>query len=312
MQPPRRAALAALAWVALLARSAGASTCAAPISANCAGSSSAGSHADPHLHFAHGGEADFRGTNGTFYALLSAPGVSFAAQTRASDFLLPSPLLVHGSFFTEAGWVLRGGSGKTYAVHNDANRVGFDVFEIESQEARLLVSERGVWSEWKRDGIRVFFKQSTIFVRANGWETNATRRPIYNQIRGTSRWRLDIALRVLGGHTGLETQHGTASETCFPHGLLGQSFDQDDIAVDGAKDSYQPADGSVEVTTRAEAEGAIEGTAADYVLAGRFGTAFAFSRFAANAADACAKRNVGILKGPKKHRSGRSGVVGAN
>jgi len=31
---------------------------------------------DPHIHFAHGGQADFRGRDGQLYAFLSAPGLA--------------------------------------------------------------------------------------------------------------------------------------------------------------------------------------------------------------------------------------------
>ena len=105
---------------------------------------------DPHLHLAHGGVADFRGRNGTYYALLSAPGVHLAAKTTDTDFLLPRPQLVHGSFFTAVAWVVRGVSGTVYGVASDANRVGVRVTNL--QTGRLVADKEGVWQEWWEDG----------------------------------------------------------------------------------------------------------------------------------------------------------------
>ncbi len=317
MTPSSATARLALAAAVALSRPTGAvagdATCAAPISAQCATSGTASSHADPHLRFAHGGRADFRGVDGTHYALLSAPGVSFAAETRDTDFLLPKPLLVHGSFFTRASWVLRDtADGTAYGVASSASEVGFEVYALRQPAPVLVSANRGVWTEWARGRLRAYYKQATLFVRANGWEMNVTRQPIYNPVRGPSRWRLDIAMRVLGGHTGLEAKHGTASETCFAHGLIGQSFDRDDVAVDGAMDEYATAaDGVAAVTTRAQAEGAIEGVAADYALDGRFGTAFRYARYNAAPWQLCAHRNVTALGGRKSHRAAIAGGAGA-
>jgi hypothetical protein len=134
-------------------------------------------------------------------------------------------------------------------------------------------------------------------VRAGGWEMNATRHPIYNHVSGASTWRLDLRLRPLDGATGFESAHSAASTTCFPHGIIGQSWDGDSIAVDGATDDYRAR---TFVRTKAMAEGAIEGTGADYALRDRFETAFRYSRFDRNRTDACRPRNVTALTGKKR------------
>ena len=66
---------------------------------------------------------------------------------------------------------------------------------------------------------------------------NATRVPIYNFIAGASRWRYDLAIRHLDD-TPFEHAHGRRSRTCFPHGVIGQSWDDDDLGVDGLMDDY--------------------------------------------------------------------------
>ena len=87
-----------------------------------------------------------------------------------------------------------------------------------------------------------------------------------------------------------------------PHGLLGQSFDQDQLAVIGKTDEYK----GTEVTTGAMGEGAIEGVAADYEVASKFATEFKYSVWNKTSA---APRNVTALTGIKIPRiSGKEGI----
>ena len=62
-----------------------------------------GGTGDPHLHFAHGGRADFRGVHGRYFSFLSLPGLAVNAKTEESLFRLnKGRLTVNGSFITEA------------------------------------------------------------------------------------------------------------------------------------------------------------------------------------------------------------------
>ena len=79
-----------------------------------------------------------------------------------------------------------------------------------------------------------------------------------------------------------------------PHGILGQSFDGSGIAVDGAVDP-KPQPGEL-MTTRAMAEGSIEGGWQDYVMPSPYATFFRYSRFGLTKAD---PRNVSALSGRK-------------
>ena len=152
-------------------------------------------------------------------------------------------------------------------------------------------------------------KQATLYVRGSGWEVNVTRRPVYNFLRGPSTWRADLALRPLDGTTGLEAAYGRASTRCHPHGLLGQSWDGDDVAVSGATDDY--ATDAAVVTTRAMAEGAIDGEARDYALSGPRATQFRFSRFNGRGTE-CARRAVASLRGPKTRSTGAHAASAAD
>ena len=70
------------------------------------------------------------------------------------------------------------------------------------------------------------------------------------------------------------------ADVVAPHGIIGQAYDGDSLAVDGRLD----ADKSGESTTAAQAEGAIEGTWEDYIMPSKFATAYKYSRFDATAA----------------------------
>uniref|UniRef100_A0A7S0L293 Uncharacterized protein n=1 Tax=Coccolithus braarudii TaxID=221442 RepID=A0A7S0L293_9EUKA len=94
-------------------------------------------------------------------------------------------------------------------------------------------------------------------------------------------------------------------ELIAPHGLVGQSFDGDALAVDGKKDYLVSSRNKhpTEARTKAQAEGAIEGEIEDYRVADGFSTNFSFSRFDS---DAAKPRLVYYLTGRKQATRDRS------
>lgn len=260
---------------------------------------------DPHLVFAHGGSADFRGAHNVYYCMHSSPGFQFAARSVNTSFLLPRPQLVHGTFFNDIAFTVRGRSGREYGVRIPSDTVRFDVYDL--KDLKIPIAERvGVWKQWWEDGIRVYTKQSTSYIRAHGWEVNATRHPIYNYVAGPSRWRLDFSMRCLNG-TGFERFHGNASGTCYSHGIVGQSYDADDVGISGALDDYTYNVSEPVVTTRAMAEGAIVGIGSEYALKQPFSTNFKYTRYNRFMNDTCPPRDVRQLSG---HRNRGDGYVG--
>lgn len=245
---------------------------------------------DPHLVGAHGDKMDFRGRNATLYAILSAPRFSFALRTHDATFIRPgySPKLVHGSFFTQAVWKVQTAGGDVLVVNTSAARVGFDVGDA---SGRPVASRAGVWQSWRRDDLFLLYKQATLVVRAAGWETNVTRKPVYNGISGPS-WRLDLAIRPLNRTVG--------ADGAWPHGILGQTWDGDDVAIDGAQDEYDRA--GTQVWTTSMAEGALEGVADDYALRSAYDHNFKYSRFAGGASR---PRNRTALTGTRRVAAGR-------
>ena len=109
-------------------------------------------------------------------------------------------------------------------------------------------------------------------------------------------------MRPLDG-TVFTKEFGASSASCFPHGIIGQSWDGDNIAVSGKVDDYKDR---VEVTTTAMAEGAIEGSANNYAQSNAFDVDFKYSRFAKVSGDICAPRDVSKLNGLKGLAKGNS------
>ena len=235
--------------------------------------------------------------NNTYFSLLSAPGIQFAAKTMDTSFLLPRPQLVHGSFFTDVAFRFRGTSGKEYGVTSSASNVSFSVFDaVKNTRIKTIV---GIWKQWWQDGVRVLYKQNTMHVRANGWEVNATRHPVYNWVAGPAHWRYDFTIRYLDG-TFFEQQHGRRSSTCYPHGVIGQSWDGDALGVNGRMDDYKYKNNNPVVVTTANAEGAIEGEASHYALRSEFDVdSFRYGRYRKNSTSVCAPRNIASLSGSR-------------
>ena len=165
---------------------------------------------------------------------------------------------------------------------------------------KRIASFSGVWKGFNQDGVQAFYKQSTLFIRANGWEVNVTRHPIYDRLVGAHNWRFDIAMRPLEGEW-FTRKYGVPSKTCYPHGIIAQSWDGDNIPIDGATDDYTYNAEHPYVTTKAQAQGSIEGDAPGYKLRSAFDVQSRFTRFAFTAKDVCHPRNVSALAGVKRY-----------
>ena len=228
---------------------------------------------DPHLSGAHGEKMDFRGRHDAVYAILSVPRLTFSLRTQNATFIKPGymPKLVHGSFFTDAYWKVTTTDGDVFVVNTSASNIGFDVVD---PHGKVVASKPRVWTELNRHDMRILYKQATLVMRVAGWETNVTRNPVYNRLSGPE-WRFDLSIRPLNG-TGFEGRHGNASGLIAPHGIIGQTWDGDSAAVDGAQDDYEHS--GVEVWTTSMAEGGIEGQASEYELENKMAHEFKYAR----------------------------------
>mmetsp|Transcript_43830 Transcript_43830/g.141370 ORF Transcript_43830/g.141370 Transcript_43830/m.141370 type:complete len:720 (-) Transcript_43830:136-2295(-) len=264
---------------------------------------------DPHLHFAHGGEADFRGEDGAIYAMLHHAGLAVNALFEACAFLLEhGGLKVRGTFVTDVFFrLLTEATNKSVRVEFTPNMPPTPlVYGIDGGKALQLrpgsppVTLEDV-SLWMTKGERA----ETLHVRTGGWAIDAAARLIW-QTATPGKKQVDLSFAPLRDPLAPNAATG---KVVAPHGLIGQSFDGDAIAVDGKKDHYrelwwrQSSFKSNEITTEAQAEGAIEGSGDDYKLDDVFGTDFKYARFNAAAA---APRNVSELSGQKRAAHGQA------
>ena len=244
--------------------------------------------------------------------MLSSPGVQFNAKFKSAVFGTPwSHMNVNGSFARTASWLLRTPvTGRRVQVSFDSSKPHSALIAVENpvqddlppiiQNVLAVDSHRLTDQEpYALEGIKISLQRKTLTVETKHW------RMIAESTVGYPHWSvLRLNLRV----TSL-TPVCSLSNAVAPHGILGQTFDCDGIRVDGQEDSYHTLDDGRQtasrtrggsVTTRAQGEGALEGTARDYLVRGPFDVHFAFSRF--NATHPVKPRDAASLAGPKHAR----------
>jgi len=243
---------------------------------------------DPHLAFAHGGKADFKGEHNAWYAMLSARNLTFSALFVHDDFKNPYKM-VHGSAMKATTWVMRTKeTGRTVTVE-------FNASATVPYRALVKVSDSnaGVWvhhgsrpfkvenivvemREQKLSGVNTgagkrSWHGTALKVSTGLWSMNVWNKPYPNAASNPGKALLNI---------NIEPLYDADNDVVAPHGLIGQSWDGDGKPTDGLLDDYSGA----EVTTEAMGEGALEGVASDYKLRHKFATNFKFSRYDATAA----------------------------
>ena len=105
---------------------------------------------------------------------------------------------------------------------------------------------------------------SSVTFKIDGWVFKVLGNWVFGSISGPTH-RLDLTIKG----------NGDAASRYLPHGMVGQSFSSN-MARHGLRDFY-PLSGRVR--TRAMAQGAIDGEAQSYEMAGPFATEFTYSRF---------------------------------
>ena len=143
---------------------------------------------------------------------------------------------------------------------------------------------------------RTHQQATSVVVNTGKWRLSATAKHFPNPDGNPGKMLLHVDVAAL-----YDADHDVVA----PHGLIGQSYDGDSIAVDGAQDDYRMGGDVME--TKAQAEGAIEGEANDYRMPkGPFATSFKFSRFDAARAT---HRDVAALTGAKRARTNNDGTA---
>mmetsp|Transcript_6500 Transcript_6500/g.14184 ORF Transcript_6500/g.14184 Transcript_6500/m.14184 type:complete len:735 (-) Transcript_6500:397-2601(-) len=282
---------------------------------------SAHARKDPHLWLAHGGRADWRGKHGAIYNLLSASNLSFSARISEVDLRMGPRRLVHGTCMSAAYWTIRTSpSGayvhieynvsslreKNYATVQVSNAVLNESLtqrpsthslhlapQIEAVLASASVPYRLTANrQFVLENVAMRLSSARELIVENGkWRTAAKMSSSPYAALNPHKRMLDVFVTPL---------YDVDADAVAPHGLVGQSFDGDGLAVDGKRDERLTLGEDEEVTTEAQAEGAIEGAVSDYELPHKFTTAFRYSRFEATAAP---RRNVTALQGRKRQAS---------
>lgn len=255
--------------------------------------SKSGGCGDPHLALAHGGRADFKGEHLSWYNVLSAKNVSVNVLFVHAEFMNPKHR-VHGSHMAKIAMVVRTMlTGKIFKIEFSAVS-SLQVVLVWDEESKLVKAVTHGSGDFVYENLLVMVREKRAGALSKG-----SRWPVVTI--NTTRWLVEAQTRPFRsyqkGMTLLNFQvnplYDADHDAVAPHGLIGQSWDGDGMAVDGAQDDYT----TTEVTTKAMAEGAIEGTAADYEMDDKFSTDFKYSRFNSVAAK---PRDVSKLTGVRK------------
>jgi len=262
---------------------------------------------DPHLIFAHGGRADFKGEHATWYNMLSAKNTSVNILFQHDDFHNPYKL-VHGSKMGALAMTVRTNqTGQLVTIGFNASSSGPTRALVHTTSGDQWITHKS--GEFKLENLQLALREKklggigrapwhgmALTVTDGRWEVQAWSKPYPNAAANPGKALLNV---------GFNSMYDVDHDVVAPHGLIGQSYDGDGMAVDGAQDNYFNL---TEVTTKAMAEGAIEGTAADYKMSSMHATDFKYSRFDAVAAK---PRDVSKLAGSKKFKAGAAGAAGA-
>merc|ERR1711920_172430 len=207
---------------------------------------------DPHFFGADGDRFDFAGANNTVYSLFSASHLALNALFVKTTFVMghaqgptcPYCKLktVHGSFVKVAYLRTLTAAGKTVLIEYRADEPSHALLSVEDVEGGAPPEKTEVkCSKFKEDSVQYTVSTGDFELKAASMHLAWAEQNKYQK-------RLDVSImprRVI------------SSLKVAPHGLIGQTFDGDSMAVDGALDDYS----SDEVVTKAMAEGAIEGGA---------------------------------------------------
>mmetsp|Transcript_5795 Transcript_5795/g.12637 ORF Transcript_5795/g.12637 Transcript_5795/m.12637 type:complete len:349 (-) Transcript_5795:176-1222(-) len=249
---------------------------------------------DPHTVGGHGDRSDLRGEDHAIYVLLSGRNISFAVQVEHHSFDTTwSKLTINGSWARAAYWVVR-----TETTDQLIN------ISFQAKDPRKAIVT-GLW------GHRTELLQDSPPLVVDNLHLHIWHRKLTVQ---TGRWRMSAESTIRHPHPHLLRLNIRIQPTYYdwldvvaPHGLLGQTYDRDNMAVDGARDSMARLDdggvtaartrvGGV-ITKHADAQGGIEGQLSDYRVSGPFETCFQYSRFDSVAA---APRNISKLVGHQR------------
>jgi hypothetical protein len=240
----------------------------------------AGIYGDPHIVDPHGGHYDFRGEDRALYTFHSSQNLTLNVMTEDADFELhndahPRHKHVHGSFLTQAHIVARTWTGRLVNLSFYADVISEDSFAVVNGSIDGVRVAIGPNFQKTVDEVKIWTNYSSLHVQNPEFEIRIlpiNLRPDYMgrgqpELNSTVHHRLDVQLKMRVAEKQLSVA---------PHGIVGQGWDGDGLAIDGEEDIY-PESG--EFMTYAFAFGAIEGVPDDYMVDTLYSTDFKYSRF---------------------------------
>jgi hypothetical protein len=249
---------------------------------------------DPHFTGGHGDKFDFKGENAV-YAMLSTQTLAVNALFQNDKYNLGDKT-VDGSFLTACYVTARTKSSMVTIAFNATNPSIASVkirdtsgmlHRVAMAISAFSVNEMGI-DTMEHEGLRMSLSKdhanhASLLMMDGKWEVSAVAHLYPYNFQNNNKKRLDLTFKP------------TSTSVVAPHGLIGQTFDGDNLAVDGAQDDYS----GKTVITKAMGEGAIEGTASDYAINPHdpFSTNFKFSRFGAKKVG---PRDISKLSGAKR------------
>lgn len=245
---------------------------------------------DPHAIGGHGGRFDFKGKDNTLFNIHSHTNLSVVALFSEAKYNDEAKRTVLGSYMTKAFITALTTTGAYLNISYEAGLVQPEHAKLawvkEGKEVRTAELTDGEATEGNvqvkvvpaSEGAKVSVTQ------LGRWAIDLSSAQYFDEARGEKRkmHRVDVNVRPLT--TAVE------HEAVAPHGIIGQTFDGDNLAVSGAQDDYNKS----VVVTSAQGEGAIEGSWEDYIVPSAFETDFKYGRFSTKAAPA---RDVTKLSG---------------
>jgi hypothetical protein len=236
-------------------------------------------------------------TTSTTYNVLSHKNVSVNTRFDQVDYHQAGPRaqLVHGAYIRGVYTKIMTNASSLVHVEYNANHSLRGIVTVDGKVD--LVG--GTKPKVKVDNVEVSLVGRTLTVSTPEWTINAISK-VKKTIIDAPTCALGKCFLELGIKAAFDADHAIVA----PHGLIGQTWDGDDIGFIGKQDEYK----GNEVTTTALGEGAIEGVAANYQVASKFSTDFKYSRWGKVAA---APRDVSTLTGLKVKRAGAAGAAGA-
>jgi len=232
---------------------------------------------DPHFTFPYGGRGDFRGIDQTTFAFVSGPQLAANIKTEDAAFTLHG-LHVDGSFVTEFHLVAGPAFNATIrAASANENLWSWRMVQGMCNGRSFTL---GPHTSKTCGNSTMAVDMNSVFIDVAPWTFKVRVNHVFNSVSGPTK-RLDISSAL--NQKGVDYLYGAGY-----HGLLGQAFMKHE-RVDGRVDVY-PSSGRFK--TSAQLEGAIEGGFKDYIVAGPYGTAFAYSLYSSSSAPAPAPSGV--------------------